>query len=146
MIVIDYPDPAFQIKNTGGKDLIFDSLRKRWLVLTPEEWVRQNIVQYLIRVKHYPSALIAMEKMIKLGDLKKRFDILVYDNSHSPWMMIECKEPGVRLDDNVLHQVLRYHISVAAGYLIITNGSTTYGWEKQGNDLKLMQEFPEWQR
>jgi hypothetical protein len=144
MIDIQYPEPAFQIRKQGGRDTIFDPLRKRWLVLTPEEWVRQNIVQYLVRVMHYPSTLIAMEKVIKLGELKKRFDILVYDTQHRPWMMIECKEPGVRLDEQVLHQVLRYHISVAAGYLIITNGTNTFGWEKRGNDLHLIQAFPEW--
>lgn len=144
MLSINYPEPCFQIKQDAGKDIIFDPLRKKWLLLTPEEWVRQNFVQYLIQVKKYPATLIAMEKMIKLGELKKRFDILVYDSNHLPWMMIECKAPAIKLDESVLHQLLRYHISVPTGLLVISNGDCTYGWEKKGQDLKLIQELPEW--
>ena len=144
MLSIAYPEPGFQIKKEANKPFIFDSLRKRWLLLTPEEWVRQNFVQYLIQVKKYPAALIAMEKIIKLGELKKRFDILVYDKTHKPWMMIECKSPAIKLDDAVLQQLLRYHISVPTGYLIITNGEISYGWQKELQDLKLIQELPEW--
>lgn len=144
MLTIQYPEPDFQIKKDGGKDIIFDSLRKKWLLLTPEEWVRQNFVQYLIKVKKYPAALIAMEKMIKLGELKKRFDVLVYDNNHQPWMMIECKSPAVKLDEAVLQQLLRYHISVPTGFLVITNGEYSYGWKKEQQNLQLIAELPEW--
>jgi hypothetical protein len=144
MLVIHYPEPDFLIKQHAGKDIIFDPLRKRWLMLTPEEWVRQNFVQYLIRSKNYPATLIAMEKVIRLGELKKRFDILVYDKNHRPWMMIECKSPSVKLDEEVLHQLLRYHISVQTGYLIITNGDFAYGWEKENQSLQLIRELPEW--
>ncbi len=144
MLVIHYPEPDFLIKQEAGKDIIFDRLRKRWLILTPEEWVRQNFVQYLIKHKNYPSTLIAMEKVIRLGELKKRFDILVYDSNHRPWMMIECKSPTVKLDEAVLHQLLRYHISVQTGYLIITNGDFAYGWEKENRSLQLIRELPQW--
>jgi hypothetical protein len=145
MLAINYPEPQFRTKREGEKEYIFDSLRKKWLLLTPEEWVRQNFVQYLIRVKKYPATLIALEKMISLGELKKRFDILVYDNDHRPWMMIECKAPDVELNENVLHQLLRYHIAVPAGYLVITNGEHSYGWKKENNALKLIEELPEWE-
>jgi hypothetical protein len=144
MLSIQYPEPDFQIKKDAGKDIIFDSLRKKWLLLTPEEWVRQNFIQYLIRVKKYPAALIALEKMIKLGELKKRFDILVYDNNHQPWMMIECKSPAIKLDETVLQQLLRYHISVPTGFLVITNGEISYGWMKEKQNLQLIAEIPEW--
>lgn len=144
MLSINYPEYRFQIKQDAGKDIIFDPLRKKWLLLTPEEWVRQNFVQYLIQVKKYPAALIAMEKMIRLGELKKRFDILVYDSNHLPWMMIECKAPAIKLDEAVLHQLLRYHISVPTGLLIISNGEYSYGWEKKEQSLHLIQELPEW--
>jgi hypothetical protein len=144
MLVIHYPEPDFLIKQDAGKDIIFDPLRKRWLILTPEEWVRQNFVQYLIKSKNYPATLIAMEKVIRLGELKKRFDILVYDRNHRPWMMIECKSPSVKLDEAVLNQLLRYHISVQTGYLIITNGDYAYGWEKENRSLQLIRELPEW--
>jgi hypothetical protein len=119
-------------------------LRKKWLLLTPEEWVRQNFIQYLIRVKKYPSSLIAAEKEIQLGELKKRFDILMYDSKHHPWMMIECKGPDIKLNDAVLQQILRYNISVPVSLIIITNGKLTYGWQKMGIDLELINEIPDW--
>jgi hypothetical protein len=144
MLPILYPEPAFQTKQEQGKDFIFDPIRRKWLLLTPEEWVRQNFVQYLVQVMKYPASLIAMEKMIKLGELKKRFDILVYDKNHRPWMMIECKAPAVNLDETVVHQLLRYHISVPTGFLLITNGDMTYGWEKKGAGLELLKELPGW--
>lgn len=143
MVVINYPDPAFRIKKEDSKEFIFDALRKKWLVLTPEEWVRQNFVQYLISVKKYPASLIAIEKEIVLGELKKRFDILVYDNTHQPWMMIECKAAAIKLNDAVLQQVLRYNISIPVKYLIITNGNDTYAWEKGSNGLQSINEIPE---
>lgn len=144
MLAINYPEQKFKMKKVAGKNFIFDTLRKRWLLLTPEEWVRQNFIQYIIQVKKYPASLIAQEKLIRLGELKKRFDILVYDKNHFPWMMIECKAPEIKLDVSVLQQLLRYHISVPTGFLIITNGGFSYGWEKKGKDLYLIQELPEW--
>lgn len=144
MLLINYPEPQFRLKKDGYKEFIFDPLRKKWLLLTPEEWVRQNFIQYLIQVKKYPATLIALEKVISLGELKKRFDILVYDTDHKPWMMIECKSSSVELSEAVLHQLLRYHISIPTGFLIITNGDQTYGWEKIGNDLLLINDLPEW--
>lgn len=143
MLAIHYPEPAFRTKKEEDKEFIFDPLRKRWLLLTPEEWVRQNFIQYLVQVKKYPSTLIAQEKLIMLGELKKRFDILVYDNNHQPWMMIECKAPEIKLDESVLHQLLRYHVSLPAGFLIITNGTYSYGWEKSAIGLTLINDLPE---
>jgi hypothetical protein len=142
MLVINYPEPRFRIKKETDKDWLFDPIRKKWLLLTPEEWVRQNFVQYLIQVKHYPAALIALEKELDLGELKKRFDILVYDRNHQPWMMIECKEMNVKLDENVLQQVLRYSISIPVKFLVITNGSYALGWEKMNDQLTTISELP----
>lgn len=144
MLIITYPEPSFRVKKEGDKDYIFDNIRKKWLLLTPEEWVRQNFVQYLVQVKKYPVTLVALEKMILLGELKKRFDILVYDQQHQPWMMIECKSPSVKLDDTVLHQLLRYHITVPAGLLVITNGEYSYAWEKREGQLQMLDALPEW--
>ncbi|HEX2845311.1 MAG TPA: type I restriction enzyme HsdR N-terminal domain-containing protein [Chitinophagaceae bacterium] len=145
MLIIDYPEPSFRIKKQDDKDFIFDAIRKKWLLLTPEEWVRQNFVQYLVQVKKYPVSLVSLEKMILLGELKKRFDILVYDQHHRPWMMVECKSPSVSLDDAVLHQLLRYHISVPAGLLVITNGEYSYAWEKREGRLQMINALPEWE-
>src|SRR5687768_11971370 len=112
MIMVQYPEPQFRIKVENGKRFIFDSIRKIWLLLTEEEWVRQNFLNYLIATLKYPSALIALEKEIMLNDLKKRFDILVYNSSHQPWMMVECKASSIKLSEDVLQQLLRYNISV----------------------------------
>ncbi|MEO7922305.1 MAG: type I restriction enzyme HsdR N-terminal domain-containing protein [Chitinophagaceae bacterium] len=142
MVNIVYPAPAFRIRTESGKEFIFDALRKKWLLLTPEEWVRQNFVQYLLQVMNYPAALVALEKELMLGEMKKRFDILVYDREHRPWMMIECKAGSVKLDDAVLQQVLRYNISVPVNYMVITNGSLSYAWERRDNNLDLISELP----
>jgi hypothetical protein len=142
MVLINYPEPDFRIKKENGKELIFDALRKKWIILTPEEWVRQNFIQYLLKIKKYPSSLIAVEKEIQLGELKKRFDVLVYDSSHQPWMMIECKAAEIKLDDKVLQQVLRYNISVPVSYLVITNGNATHAWCRQNGSLQVLTEIP----
>ena len=143
MIKVQFPEPVFQIKEQDGKEIIYDGLRKQWLKLTPEEWVRQNFLQYIIQIKKYPSTLIAVEKEISMGELKKRFDLLVYDNKHEPWMMIECKAMDVELTEKVLEQIVRYNISVPVPYLVITNGSYTYAWERKGSELTDIEMLPE---
>jgi hypothetical protein len=143
MLPVRYPEPSFKIKAGNGKELIFDILRKRWVPLTSEEWVRQNFIQFLLQDKKYPSALIAVEKEIRLGELRKRFDVLVYDSSHQPWMMIECKGREIQLNESVLEQVLRYNISVPVQYLIITNGNDSMGWLKKDKNLVLIDELPD---
>ena len=142
MIKIMYPPYSYKIKEEQGKELIFDPSRKIWLRLTPEEWVRQNFIQYLLQTMLYPRSLIAIEKEIQLGDLKKRFDILVYDNNHLPWMMIECKSMDVPLDENVLAQVLRYHIAIPVPFLVITNGSFCAAFQKLNGTLAQLDALP----
>ena len=143
MMNINYPAPDFRIKKEGEKEFIFDSLRRKWLALTPEEWVRQNFLQYLLQVKKYPATLIALEKEIRLGELRKRFDILIYDTHHQPWMMIECKAAIIKLDEKVLEQILRYNISVPVSYLIVTNGSESMGWVRNAGKLDMIAAIPD---
>ena len=142
MIKIEYPSYQPKIKKENDKEFIFDEVRKRWVILTPEEWVRQNFLQYLIQVKEYPASLIAVEKEIKLGELKKRFDIVVYDKLSQPWMIIECKEMDVDLGKTVLDQVLRYNITMQVPYLVITNGSYCMAFQCINNDLKELGAMP----
>jgi len=144
MISVKFPEPGFRLKKENDIEFIFDGIRKQWLALNDEEWVRQNFVQYLTQTLSYPAAFIALEKEIRLGELVKRFDILIYDPRHRPWMMIECKAPGVQLNESTLQQALRYNISVPVSYLVITNGHYTFGWEKTGVDLTLIQQMPQW--
>ena len=143
MIKIEYPPYQPKIKVENEKEFIFDEVRKRWVVLTPEEWVRQNFLQYLTQIKKYPASLIAVEKEIKLGDLKKRFDIVVYDADTKPWMIVECKEMNVTLDKLVLDQVLRYNISLNVPYLVITNGSYCMALQLKNDAMKEMNALPE---
>ena len=142
MIKVNYPEPVFRFKEENGKEMVFDFIRKQWLLLNEEEWVRQNFIQFLIQELKYPLELIAVEKEIQLGDLKKRFDILVYDRDHKPWMLIECKAGGIVLNENILHQVLRYNISMPSNFLVITNGEFTYAWDKINGELKEIQQMP----
>jgi hypothetical protein len=144
MIPVKFPEPAFRLKKENSIEFIFDAIRKQWLVLNDEEWVRQNFIQYLVQTLGYPAAFIALEKEIRLGELIKRFDILVYDPLHVPWMMIECKATAINLSDAALQQVLRYNISVPVPFLVITNGHYTFGWQKTGIDLKLIEQMPPW--
>jgi hypothetical protein len=144
MIAVNFPEPVFRLKKEKDVEFIFDAIRKQWLVLNEEEWVRQNFVQYIIQTVRYPAAFIAIEKEIMLGELKKRFDILVYDKDHRPWMMIECKAPAINLNDATLEQVLRYNISVPVPFLIITNGHYTFGWERADRELNVIQQMPLW--
>jgi hypothetical protein len=144
MIKIDYPLHDFRITKERNVEYIFDEFRKRWLILTPEEWVRQNFLQYIVQVKYYPVSLIAIEKEIYLGELKKRCDIVVYNRNTLPWMIIECKEMNEPLNAKVLDQVLRYHITLPATYLVITNGSFCFGFEKRGGQFYEINELPEY--
>src|SRR5688572_431233 len=142
MIRIEFPDYNFRVKKEDGKEFIFDEIRKLWLRLTGEEWVRQNFLQYLVQMKQYPVSLVAVEKEIKLGELKKRFDILVYDRHHQPWLMVECKGMDIPLNDAVLQQVLRYNIAVPVQYMIITNGSHCAGYHRNNGQLQSIPELP----
>lgn len=143
MLRVEYPHHSYRIKEENNKHFIFDEIRKKWIVLTPEEWVRQNFIQYLLKVKNYPSSVIAIEKEIKLGELKKRCDIVIY-RSHQPWMIVECKEQSVTLNDAVIQQILRYNISLQVKILVVTNGATSYAVELADDNIVQLNELPEW--
>ncbi len=142
MIKIEYPAYNHKIKQEEGSDFIFDSFRKKWVVLTPEEWVRQNFLAYLVQVKNYSPSLIAVEKEIVLGELKKRFDIVVFDKQATPFMLIECKEMGVQLTQQVLDQALRYNIAMQVPYVVITNGTSCMAFNCTNNSFLELKELP----
>lgn len=146
MIKIEYPTFQPKIKNQADKEYIFDEIRKQWIMLTPEEWVRQNFLQYLIQVKKYPASLIAVEKEIQLADLIKRFDIVVYDRDTRPWMIIECKEMEVMLTDSVLNQALRYNITLNVPFIVITNGRHCFAFSANNGKLAALDALPEFER
>lgn len=123
---LNLPDFNFKIKNSENKMLIFDNLRKKYLVLTPEEWVRQHFVHYLISEKKYPISLIAIEKQLTLNTRKKRTDILVFNQIGTPELIVECKAPSVKISQDTFDQIARYNLKLNANYLIVTNGLTHF--------------------
>ena len=141
MIKIEYPGVKPSVKNENGKEIIFCIIRKRWFKITPEEWVRQNFLLYLIHVLHYPASLIAVEKQLITADVKKRFDIVVYKDS-VPFMIVECKEMNVLLSGNTIRQVLNYNANIQAAIMVVTNGSHCAGFEKKDNEFVEIYELP----
>lgn len=122
MHVLNLPPYQFKLKQQGIRTQIFDSIRKKYVVLTPEEWVRQNFLQYLIQEKKYPASLIAVEAGLKYNQLQKRMDVLVYDKQGSPHLMVECKAPEVKITQDVFDQIARYNMVFKVKYLVVTNG------------------------
>ncbi len=141
MIKINYSDIKPAIKTENSKELIFCIIRKRWFIITPEEWVRQNFVLYLIHSLQYPASLIAVEKQLILSEVKKRFDIVVYKQS-IPFIIVECKEMNVPLSESTISQVINYNSSVQAPYIVVTNGSYCAGFLKEENKFVEVEELP----
>lgn len=140
MINIEYPVYSFKIKQENNTDFIYDTIRKKWLVLTPEEWVRQNFIQYIIATKKYPKALLSVEKSIKINDTTKRYDIVVYKDN-TPWLVVECKAMHIDLNEKTIHQIITYNLHIQANYLVITNGTYTFCYDVVANSW--MNEMPD---
>ncbi len=120
------PEYSFRIKSRDGKNYIFDPLRKKDYVLTPEEWVRQNFIQYLINEKGFPAALIRVEMAFRLNKLVKRGDVVVFDRAANPLLIVECKASSVKISQASFDQVARYNMSLNVNFLIVTNGMQHY--------------------
>ena len=137
MINLKFPEPDFKIREQGGQPEIFDGIRQKWVSLQPEEWVRQNFINWMTRVAGIPFHSIAVEKSLRLGNLMKRFDLLVFDSTTQPWMMVECKAADVPLKAPALMQILSYNLAIPVRYLVITNGVECHVADKK-------KEIPEW--
>jgi len=123
---LNLPTYKFRIKSTKNKYVIFDIIRKKYVSLTPEEWVRQHIIHYLIEEKKYPLSLIGIEKKLTINKLTKRTDILVFNTEGLPHIIVECKAPSVNINQNAFDQIARYNLKLNANYLIVTNGINHY--------------------
>jgi hypothetical protein len=143
-MTIEFPAYEPQIKTIDQKPQICCLVRKKWVAFTKEEWVRQNWLNYLIHVQHYPASLMAVEKEIHLGELKKRIDILVYKNS-SPWILIECKEQEVPLSEQTIQQILTYQTVIQSGVLIVSNGNDTKAFQITGTQIQPITQLPKYQ-
>ncbi len=141
MIKIIYPNKKPPIKTDAGKEYIFCVVRKRWFIITPEEWVRQNFLLYLHHNLGYALSIIAVEKQLVIAEVKKRFDIVIYKNGE-PFIIVECKEMGVPLSDNTITQVLNYNTTIQAPFIIITNGNYCKGFMREGDSFYEITELP----
>lgn len=123
---LNFPTYSFRFKNSENKRLIFDEIRKRFMVFQPEEWVRQHCIQYLIQEKKYPKSLINVEKELKVNNLRKRYDIVVFNPDGSIHLIVECKSPKIKINQSTFDQIARYNIALKANYLMVTNGINHY--------------------
>lgn len=122
MVKLNLPAFGFELKNDDEKIQIFDLLRKQYVALTPEEWVRQHFIHYLIHHLRYPKGLIKIEGGLMFNKLQKRTDIVVYDREGKPWMIVECKAPTLKISARTVQQASTYNYSLKAKYLVVTNG------------------------
>ena len=124
--ILNLPDYDFRMRKSTNKIEIFDEFRKKFVILTPEEWVRQNLLKYLHIEKNVPKSLIAIEKGLTVNRLKKRTDILVYNSKGITRMIVECKAPEIKINQNTFEQIARYNMTLKVDYLLVSNGLNHY--------------------
>jgi hypothetical protein len=141
---LNFPEYAFKIEQQGERLKIYDSIRKKWVILTPEEWVRQHAIAYLVQTKNYAASLIAVERSLTFNGLQKRFDVLVYNKLAQPFLLVECKAPEVALSEDTLMQICTYNTQFKVPYLWVSNGLShiVFGLTQHGR-YEACQEFPE---
>ena len=144
---LQFPSYSFRFKNSENKVAIFDEIRKKFIIITPEEWVRQHVVQFLLQDKKYPKSHINVEKLLKINDLIKRYDVVVYNPDGSIFILVECKAPEIKISQDTFDQIARYNMTLNAEYLMVTNGLNHYfckmDYEKEKYDF--LPELPEYQ-
>ncbi len=123
---LSFPQYDFRIKPKDGKNFIFDSIRKKYILITPEEWVRQNLIKFLITEKKYPKSLIGVEVGLKLNSLQKRADVLCYNSQAEPLLLVECKAPNVKISQQTFEQIAQYNIHFRVKHLLVSNGLNHY--------------------
>ena len=142
---IEFSKYDFKLRREKDQSFIFDIIRKKYLLLTPEEWVRQHWIHYLVLEKKYPRSRIAVEMSLKLNKLAKRCDIVVYGKNGSPQLIVECKAGGVKISQKVFDQIARYNLSLKVKYLVVSNGSKTFCCEIdfENGGYHFLEELPE---
>ena len=143
MLSLDFSGIQLKLTQKEGKTCVFDPVRKKWIILTPEEHVRQYLVAYLTGIMQYPAALMAVEKTLKVGSMSKRFDIVIYNRDHKPWMLVECKGPEIPVNEKTLHQLLNYQRTLQCNYWLLSNGHQTFCADAcDTTDIKWMAALP----
>ena|SRR5690554_759178 len=123
---LNYPSYPFRFKNRENKIYIFDVVRKKFVVVQPEEWVRQHVVHYLLKDRNYPLGHINVEKQLLVNKIKKRYDVVVFDPQGGIEVLVECKSPQINITQGVFDQIARYNLQLRAKYLMVTNGLDHY--------------------
>lgn len=143
---LNFPSYSFRFKNSENKVAIFDEIRKKFVVLTPEEWVRQNVVRFLMEEKKYSKSYINVEKLIKINGLSKRYDVAVFEPNGKLFLLIECKAPEVPISQNTFDQIARYNMVLDARYLMVTNGLNHYFCQMdfENEQYNFLKELPEY--
>ena len=143
---LNFPVYSFRFKNSENKVSIFDEIRKKFILLTPEEWVRQHVVQFLLQDKKYPKSYINVEKLIKINNLSKRYDGVVFQPNGEIFLLIECKAPEVPISQQTFDQIARYNLVMKAKYLMVTNGLNHYFCQMDFENEKyvFLKELPEY--
>lgn len=142
MLKLNFPDFDYKVTQKEGKLWLWDTVRRKYVVLTPEEWVRQHCVHFLIQEKQVPSALVALELGHKYNQLSRRCDIVVWSNAHTPLLIVECKAPHIPLSDQTMLQLSSYYNSIRVPYLALTNGIEHRYYEVYHGNLKSIAELP----
>ena len=145
---LNFPDYSFRFKNSENKVSIFDEIRKKFILLTPEEWVRQHTIQFLLQEKKYPKSYINVEKTITINGTKKRYDLVVFKPNGELFLLVECKAPEVTITQHTFDQIARYNLKLNADYLMVTNGLNHYFCEMNLEEEKyiFLKELPEYQQ
>ena len=141
---LNLPAISPRLLKEGGKVWIFDGIRKKYVVLTPEEWVRQHFIQHLIHDLAYPKALFRIEGSLTYNKMQKRSDILVMSRTGKPWMLVECKSSIIKVTQKAFNQIAVYNMTVGAEYLAVTNGMVHYCWRAPAGseDIVFLNSFP----
>ena len=143
MLKLNFPDFEFKLKKIDNKTFIFDSFRKKFILLTPEEWVRQHVLNFLV-LKKIPITHIAVEKQIIINSLNKRFDVVIYNNTGDVIMLVECKSPSIKLTQNVFDQISIYNLNLNSKYCMVTNGldHIYFKIDKLSKKFTFVKDFP----
>ena len=143
---LNLPTYSFSVKSEDGRSLIFDPVRRKYVLLTPEEWVRQNFLQYLVQEKDFPASLMAVEKEFNFNRMKKRTDILVHNRQGEPVFLVECKAPAVPVTREVFDQIGLYNLNYNVPWLVVTNGMKHYccRFEEDEGEYRFTDRIPAW--
>jgi hypothetical protein len=145
MIDLNLPDFNFKIRTEGQSKQIFDELRKKYVALTPEEWVRQHFIMFLIQVKNYPAGYFSIERGHAYNELKRRTDLLIFNKERKPWMLCEFKAFDVPISQETFYQAARYNLTYDVPYLVVSNGMEHFCCKRVADNFEFLDDIPDYE-